>query len=86
MGFIFLSNHAEQSIVQIEREAHFYSECHRFYEIVERHGFLRTSMQQAKASRLSDIPAIMPAIHQANDSEPKILRDYVAPKLLNFAA
>lgn len=43
-------------------------------------------MQQTKASRLSDVPAIMRAIHQTNDGEPKILRDYIAPKLINFAA
>lgn len=33
--------------------------------------FLRTSMQQTKASHPSDIPAIMRAMHQTNDSGPK---------------
>ena len=43
-------------------------------------------MDEAKPSRLSDIPAIMRAVHQTGDDEPKILVDPIAPKLVDIAA
>jgi hypothetical protein len=43
-------------------------------------------MDEAKPSRTSDIPAIMRAVHQTSDDEPKILIDPIAPKLLDISA
>ena len=42
-------------------------------------------MDKAKPSRTSDIPAIMRALHQSRDDEPKILADPIAPKLVDVA-
>ena len=42
-------------------------------------------MDEAKPSRTSDIPAIMRALHQSTDDEPKILADPIAPKLVDIA-
>ncbi|HEV3061726.1 MAG TPA: SAM-dependent methyltransferase [Vicinamibacterales bacterium] len=39
-----------------------------------------------KPSLTSDIPAIMRAVHQISDDEPKILADPIAPKLVDVAA
>jgi methyltransferase (TIGR00027 family) len=41
-------------------------------------------MKAAKPSRTSDIPAIMRAVHQTRDDEPKILADPIAPKLVDM--
>jgi len=41
-------------------------------------------MKVAKPSRTSDIPAIMRAVHQTRDDEPKILADAIAPKLVDM--
>jgi methyltransferase (TIGR00027 family) len=41
-------------------------------------------MKVAKPSRTSDIPAIMRAVHQTRDAEPKILADAIAPKLVDM--
>jgi O-methyltransferase involved in polyketide biosynthesis len=43
-------------------------------------------MDEAKPSRTSDIPAIMRAVHQTSDAEPKILADPIAPKLVDISA
>lgn len=43
-------------------------------------------MDQSKPSRTSDIPAIMRALHQTRDGEPKILADPVASKLIDLNA
>lgn len=43
-------------------------------------------MDETKPSRTSDIPAIMRALHQTIDDEPKILADPIAPKLVELAA
>jgi len=43
-------------------------------------------MDKPKPSRTSDIPAIMRALHQSTDDEPKILADPIAPKLVDIAA
>src|SRR5215813_8264274 len=40
-------------------------------------------MQQATSSRTSEVTAIMRAIHQAADDEPKILTDSIAPRLVD---
>ena len=40
-------------------------------------------MQRPKRSRTVEIPAIMRALHQTLDDEPKILADPIAPRLLN---
>jgi methyltransferase (TIGR00027 family) len=42
-------------------------------------------MDEIKPSRTSDIPAIMRAVHQSIDDEPKILVDPIAPKLVDMA-
>jgi len=41
-------------------------------------------MKVTKPSRTSDIPAIMRAVHQTRDDEPKILADAIAPKLVDM--
>jgi methyltransferase (TIGR00027 family) len=41
-------------------------------------------MDKAKPSRTSDIPAIMRAVHQTYDDEPKILADPIVPKLVDI--
>ena len=41
-------------------------------------------MDQSKPSRTSDIPAVMRALHQTRDGEPKILADSVAAKLIDL--
>jgi methyltransferase (TIGR00027 family) len=43
-------------------------------------------MDEARPSRTSDIPAIMRAVHQTSDAEPKILTDPIAPKLVDISA
>ena len=43
-------------------------------------------MDENKRSRTSDIPAIMRAVHQSADDEPKILLDPVVPKLVDASA
>lgn len=43
-----------------------------------------TNMQQTKPSRMSELPAIMRAIHQTMDEEPKILVDPIAPQLVDL--
>jgi len=40
-------------------------------------------MEQTKRSRTIEIPAIMRALHQTIDSDPKILTDPIAPRLIN---
>ena len=40
-------------------------------------------MQQAKPSRTGELTAIMRAIHQTADEEPKILADSIAPRLVD---
>jgi methyltransferase (TIGR00027 family) len=40
-------------------------------------------MQQAQRSRTAEIPAIMRALHQTADGDPKILADPIAPRLLD---
>jgi methyltransferase (TIGR00027 family) len=42
-------------------------------------------MEKAKPSRTSDIPAIMRAVHQSVDDEPKILVDPIVPMLVDMA-
>jgi methyltransferase (TIGR00027 family) len=42
-------------------------------------------MEEAKPSRTSDIPAIMRAVHQTVDDEPKILVDPIVPLLVDMA-
>jgi len=42
-------------------------------------------MDETKRSRTSDIPAIMRAVHQTADDEPKILVDPIGPKLVDVA-
>jgi methyltransferase (TIGR00027 family) len=41
-------------------------------------------MEVTKPSRTSDIPAIMRAVHQTRDDEPKILADPIAPRLVDM--
>jgi methyltransferase (TIGR00027 family) len=41
-------------------------------------------MQQAKSSRTSELAAIMRAVHQTADEEPKILADSIAARLLGI--
>ena len=40
-------------------------------------------MDQAKRSRTAEIPAIMRALHQSIDDDPKILADPIAPRLID---
>ena len=42
-------------------------------------------MDKTRPSRTSDIPAIMRALHQTRDEEPKILADPIAPRLIDIA-
>ena len=42
-------------------------------------------MDQSKPSRTSDIPAVMRALHQVRDEDPKILVDPIAPRLVDVA-
>jgi methyltransferase (TIGR00027 family) len=42
-------------------------------------------MDETKPSRTSDIPAIMRALHQTLDDEPKILADPIASRLIDIA-
>ena len=41
-------------------------------------------MEQAERSRTVEIPAIMRALHQALDDDPKIFRDPIAPRLIDL--
>jgi methyltransferase (TIGR00027 family) len=41
------------------------------------------SMEQAQRSRTLEIPAVMRALHQTMDGDPKILNDPIAPRLLD---
>jgi methyltransferase (TIGR00027 family) len=43
-------------------------------------------MDRTKRSRTSDIPAIMRALHQSVDDEPRIVADPIAPKLIDIAS
>jgi methyltransferase (TIGR00027 family) len=43
-------------------------------------------METAKASRTSDVPSIMRAVHQTSDGDPKILADPIITKLIDVAA
>src|SRR5215470_15165859 len=43
-------------------------------------------MDRTKASRTSDIAAVMRALHQVHDGEPKILSDPIAPLLVEVAS
>jgi methyltransferase (TIGR00027 family) len=42
-------------------------------------------MEKARPSQTSGIPAVMRALHQTSDEEPKILYDPIAPKLVDIA-
>jgi O-methyltransferase involved in polyketide biosynthesis len=41
-------------------------------------------MEVTRPSRTSDIPAIMRAVHQTRDDEPKILADPIAPQIVDM--
>jgi len=43
-------------------------------------------MEQSQRSRTIEIPAIMRALHQSIDDDPKILTDPIAPRLIDAAA
>jgi O-methyltransferase involved in polyketide biosynthesis len=40
-------------------------------------------MEQTQRSRTIEIPAIMRALHQTIDDDPKILTDPIAPRLID---
>src|SRR5262245_36401022 len=44
----------------------------------------RSWMDETKPSRTSEIPAIMRALHQSRDNEPKILADPIAARLVDL--